>query len=514
MWDILARKPFLSVKPSRFLVANPRLRAERRPCEDRGMNPEMDGADREFSPPEGGLDAIRPLANLPVFFKLTGRRVALAGDGEGAAWKAELLASAGARVDAFAPEPSEALLAVAGRRDGVRVIRRRWAAADLRGAALAVLETRDDAEAGAFRAAAGNAGAPVNVVDRPEFCDFSFAAIVNRSPLVVSISTDGAAPVFAQAIRARLEALLPASFAAWAEAARDWRKRVAALAPDFRRRRDFWERFAERALASGDRGPSPADFESLAAAPARDGAAAKGEIVLVGAGPGDPDLVTLKAVRALQSADVVLFDHLVDPRVVELARREARRVDVGKRGGAPSPPQSEITAMLIALAGEGKKVVRLKGGDPGVFGRANEEIRAARAAGIEVTIVPGVTAALAAAALMGISLSDKALARRIQFVSARDAEGGLPEGLEWRALADPDATTAVYMGAGALPALVARLLAEGLDPATPAAMLENVGLSGARRIVAPIASLPGRVAAAPPSGPALLLYGRALEAAS
>ena len=212
---------------------------------------------------------------------------------------------------------------------------RRWASDDLRGAALAILETEDDDEARAFRAAARAAGAAVNVVDRPEFCDFSFASLVNRSPLVVAISTDGAAPVFAQAIRARIEALLPASFAQWAEAAREWRRGSALLGLDFRQRRNFWERFADLALASGGRAPQPSDFEALTAAQAESEAPARGQIILVGAGPGDPELLTLKAVRALQSADVVLYDRLAPPAV---AGTRAARGATDRRRQARSRP--------------------------------------------------------------------------------------------------------------------------------------------------------------------------------
>jgi uroporphyrin-III C-methyltransferase/precorrin-2 dehydrogenase/sirohydrochlorin ferrochelatase len=459
---------------------------------------------------DGAFDAILPLANLPLFFKLEGRDVLLAGGGEAAAWKAELLASAGARVRVFAPDTSAKMREIAARREAIRIEARRWEPEDLRGAALAILEAEDEADANAFRDAARAAGAPVNIIDRPEFCDFSFGAIVNRSPLVVAISTDGAAPVFAQAVRARVEALLPESLALWLEAARDWRKKLVALALDFRQRRGFWERFASHAMASAERAPEPADFDALTAAEAGSAGRAQGRVILVGAGPGDPELLTLKAVRALQSADVVLFDRLVPPRVLELARREARRIDVGKRGAANSMKQADISTLLIALAREGKTVVRLKGGDPTLFGRANEEILAAQQTGAPLTIVPGVTAALAAAAELGVSLSDRDLARRVQFVTAHDAEGALPEGLCWRALVDEDATTAVYMALRTLPALVARLIEEGLDPATPAAMMENVSLPGARRHVAPIAELPALVAGQAPSGPSLLLYGRAL----
>ena len=265
---------------------------------------------------------------------------------------------------------------VARRRDAIQIQPRGWAPEDLRGVALAVLEAADDEEARAFRAAARVAGVPVNVVDRPEFCDFSFGSLVNRSPLVVAISTDGAAPVLAQAIRARIEALLPANFAQWAEAAREWRRALrcprarlpptAKLLGAVRRPRAGQRR--TRSLGSDD-------FEALAAARAESETPARGHVILVGAGPGDPELLTLKAVRALQSADVVLYDRLTPPAVLELARREARRIDVGKRGPGRSIGQDEISKMLVDLAREGKTVVRLKGGDPGVFGRARRRDR-------------------------------------------------------------------------------------------------------------------------------------------
>jgi uroporphyrin-III C-methyltransferase/precorrin-2 dehydrogenase/sirohydrochlorin ferrochelatase len=473
-----------------------------------------DGAPRR-GPSERALDAIRPLANLPVFFKLAGRRVVLAGGSDAAAWKAELLAASGADVAVFAPSPSPKLLETAARYPRIALFLRAWAADDLQGAALAVGDAAGVEEAKAFATAAREAGTPVNVIDRPEFCDFSFGAIVNRSPLVIGISTDGAAPVFGQALRARIEALIPASLSSWAQAAKDWRPRFSQLAAGFRQRRNFWERFTTLALASAGRKPETHDLENLLAQSARDiNAPTTGEVVLVGGGPGDAELLTLKAVRALQSADVVLFDDLVSPAVLELARREAQRINVGKRGHGPSVGQADISALLVELGLAGKKVVRLKGGDPAVFGRTNEEIAAARAAGIECTIIPGITAALAAAASLGISLSERDRARRIQFITAHAADGSLPVRLDWSALVDPDAATAVYMGVKTLPALVERLLAEGLDPATPAVMIENASLPEERRFVGGLAQMPALVGAAAPTGPCMLLYGRTLDRAA
>jgi uroporphyrin-III C-methyltransferase / precorrin-2 dehydrogenase / sirohydrochlorin ferrochelatase len=471
------------------------------------------GAAARRDPSEMALDAIRPLANLPVFFKLTGRPVVLAGGSEAAAWKAELLAASGAAVSVFAAAPSAKMLETAARHPEIAIVSRAWTPGDIAGAALAIADVADVAEGEAFARAARAAGAPVNVIDRPEFCDFSFGTIVNRSPLVIGISTDGAAPVFGQALRARIEALIPANFAAWAQAAKEWRPQFSQIGAAFRQRRNFWERFATLALSSAGRQPDAADLDSLMASSADEHVEAKGQVVLVGGGPGDAELLTLKAVRALQSADVILFDDLISPAVLELARREAQRINVGKRGHGPSVGQADISALLVELGLAGKKVVRLKGGDPAVFGRTNEEIAAARAAGIECTIIPGITAALAAAASLGVSLSERDRARRIQFITAHAADGSLPERLDWAALVDPGAATAVYMGVKTLPALAQRLLAEGLDPATPAVMIENASLPQERRFVATLADMPALIAAAGPTGPCMLLYGQTLDRA-
>jgi uroporphyrin-III C-methyltransferase / precorrin-2 dehydrogenase / sirohydrochlorin ferrochelatase len=424
-----------------------------------------------------------------------------------------LLAASGAVVSVFASSPSPKMLETAGRHSGIALFVRAWAPEDLIGVALAVADAADAVEAEAFARAARSAGAPVNVIDRPEFCEFSFGTIVNRSPLVIGISTDGAAPVFGQALRARIEALIPANFAAWAQAAKEWRPQFSQIGAAFRQRRNFWERFATLALSSAGRQPAAADLDSLMASSANEAGQTKGEVVLVGGGPGDAELLTLKAVRALQSADVILFDDLVSPAVLELARREAQRINVGKRGHGPSVGQADISALLVGLGLAGNKVVRLKGGDPAVFGRTNEEIAAARAAGIQCTIIPGVTAALAAAASLGVSLSERDRARRIQFITAHAADGSLPARLDWAALVDPGATTAVYMGVKTLPALTRRLLAEGLDPATPAVMIENASLLEERRFFAPIGAMPAAIAAAAPTGPCMLLYGRTLDRA-
>src|SRR5260370_804633 len=342
------------------------------------------------SPPEAPTPRMEALARLPIFLALEGKRAVLVGGSAAAAWKAELLSAAGARVDAYAQNPSEELVAIAAQppRGPVAVHARALEAADLAGAAIAVGAIEDEAQA----AAARSAGVAVNVVDKPALCDFAFGAIVNRSPLVIGISTDGAAPVFGQAIRAKLEALIPRGFARWAEAARTWRPRIQALGLSFRARRQLWERFTQVALARPNDIPDPSELEALStdidAEPER-----IGSIVLVGAGPGDPELLTLRAVRALQSADVILIDDLVAPEILDFARREAKKMLVGKTGYGPSCRQDEINQLMIGLARPGRRVVRLKSGHPLVFGRAGEEIAACRASGIAVEAASRLTPA-------------------------------------------------------------------------------------------------------------------------
>lgn len=454
---------------------------------------------------------IAPLAVLPVFMRLAGRRVVLAGGSAGAAWKAELVAAAGAQVQVFAPNPSSEMAELKNLA-GISLLARPWQPEDLPDAALAVGDFETDEEARTFADAAHAAGVVVNTVDKPAFCDVQFGSVVNRSPLVVGISTDGAAPVFGQAVRARIETLLPAGFQRWAEAAYRWRPLVQARALPFQARRRIWERFTALALASPERPPTDADREALIAAvqdeagePAR-----QGSVVLVGAGPGDPELLTLKAVRALQSADVILHDDLVSGAVLDFARREARRMVVGKRGGRPSCRQDDINRLMVTFALAGKRVVRLKGGDPMIFGRAGEEIRACRAAGVPIEIVPGVTAAFGAAASIEASLTHRDHARRVQFVTAHARDGSLPGDLDWSALADPAATTAVYMGKAVLAEFARRVVEAGLPPDTPAVMVENATRSDERIFYEPVGQLSARLDAERVEGPCVMLIGAAM----
>ncbi|HXW48111.1 MAG TPA: siroheme synthase CysG [Xanthobacteraceae bacterium] len=457
------------------------------------------------APEDVATTRMAPLARLPVFFALENKRVVVAGGSPAAAWKAELLSAAGAHVQVLAARPSDEMLTLAEAppRGAVIVHRRDWTSDDLRGAVIAVADCDNDAAAVRFAAAARAAGVPVNVIDRPDFCDFSFGAIVNRSPLVIGISTEGAAPVFGQAIRAKIEALIPRGFARWAAAARSWRPRIRARALSFRGRRTFWEEFTARAIAAPDRAPNEADLDALLAPKKREA----GSVTLVGAGPGDPELLTLRALRALQSADVILFDDLVSADILDFARREAKKMLVGKTGHAPSCRQNDINDLMISLAKAGRCVVRLKGGDPMVFGRADEEIVACRAAGIAVEVVPGITTAQGAAARLLVSLTRRQEARRLQYITGHGRDGKLPADVDWTSITDPRATTVVYMPTRTLPALVAAALEHGLDPSTPAVAVACATRPDERVITARIADLPARLAAEPTTGPVVVMIG-------
>src|SRR6185295_8388332 len=465
--------------------------------------------------PSGAKPArMGALARLPVFLSLDGKRAVVAGGSPAAAWKAELLSASGARVEVYATDICDELqqLAADPPRGAIVINRCPWSADALKNAAVAIGAFEDDNGAAAFASAARAAGVPVNVIDKPAFCDFSFGAIVNRSPLVIGISTDGAAPVFAQAIRAKLEALLPKGFADWAAAAGRWRGALKLAGLSFAARRRFWQIFTAHAVADPDRAPAQADFDGFIAEVKGLGTAVEsGSVTLVGAGPGDPELLTLRAVRALQSADVILFDDLVSREVMDFARREAKKMLVGKTGFEPSCKQEDINALMVGLARQGKRVVRLKGGDPLIFGRAAEEIAACEEANIAVDVVPGITAAQGAAAKLGIPLTDRKRARRVQYVTGHASEGALPGDLDWQSLADPTTTTAIYMPTRTLAALVARAIAEGLDPQTPALAIARATRPDQAVVTAPISELPLRVAEANLPGPVLVMLGHALE---
>lgn len=471
-------------------------------------------------PPRKDPTPTRPkrmgaLSVLPVFFSLKGRPVLMAGASAAAAWKAEMLAAAGAAVELYGPAEDldaemTALLAEVGTKDAPRAgqIRhhdRPWAldlfaAGGERRLALAILDTESEAEGQAFACAARAASVPVNVVDKPAFCDFAFGSIVNRSPVVVGISTYGASPILGQAIRRRIETLLPPALAGWAGLAAKLRAATMEKLSPGLERRSFWERFADKAFLTrapdaGDETEAARLIEAIAAAPAGETVGPRiGKVTLVGAGPGEAELLTLKAVRALQAADVILFDDLVSDGVLELARREAKRMLVGKRASRESCRQEDINALMVTFAKAGKSVVRLKSGDVSVFGRAGEELRELKAEGIPVSIVPGITAASALAAAFNVSLTHRDHAQELRFVTGHSRKGGLPEDVDWPALARPGATTIFYMGGRMAGRIAERLIREGLSAATPVGVAANLSREDETRAAGRLSDLAAIVA--------------------
>ena len=440
---------------------------------------------------------------FPIFVDLDRQPVLIVGGGEQAAQKLRLLAKTTAVVRIVAPELCPELTAA------VAEGRAEWLAPgfhpeQLEGCRLVYAAEDDLALAARIAFAARARGIPVNAIDRPQLCSFITPAIVDRDPVVVAIGSEGTAPVLVGRIRAMLEAHLPQQLGRLAQYAQGLRLRIARSFADGRARRAFWERFfdgqaSEAVLADDPTRAAVLVDEAIA------GTEQQGSVALVGAGPGDPELLTLKAHRALQSADVLVVDRLVDPRIVELARRDARRIYVGKTPGGPSTSQETINAILVEEATAGNRVVRLKGGDPFVFGRAVEEIEAVEAAGIAVSIVPGVTSALAAAAEARLRITERGKRRALTILTGQTRDG--PAEHDWRALATGGQTLAVYMGVRAGPGIARNLIEAGLDPATPVSIVENASLASQKTATGRLDQLSDLLLRAGIRGPAILFIG-------
>lgn len=449
------------------------------------------------------------MRHYPVFLDLRDRRVVVAGAGETAVAKLRLLLKTEARVEVYGADAADEVRAWAAR-GALALVERDLSAADARGAAL-VYAAEADAARDARTAAIGRAaGVLVNIVDDLDGSDFITPAIVDRDPVTVAIGTEGAAPVLARKIKAEVEALLPARLGALTRIGQAFRARVEAL--DGKARRSFWTRFYF------ERGPRALERGEAAARAALERLLAEGEgaregfVHFVGAGPGDPELLTLKARKLLHEADVVIHDRLVPQAVLELARREATILAVGKQAYGPSWKQADINALIVQSAEKGETVVRLKGGDPVVFGRLDEEIAAVEAAGIGYAIVPGVTSASAAAAALGQSLTRRGRNGALRILTGHDVDGFAEH--EWRELARPGAVAAIYMGVRAATFLRGRLLMHGAAAHTPVTAVENASRPGQRIIAATLIDLPAALAAAAPEGPVMLLLGLEPRAAA
>ncbi|MGR3542655.1 MAG: siroheme synthase CysG [Hasllibacter sp.] len=451
------------------------------------------------------------MKTFPMFLMMRGRRVVILGGGEQAAQKCRLILKTEAAITVAAPTLEAELSDLAARG---RIAHHPGAvtAELLEGTALVFCATGCAGADAALHALAKAAGATVNVVDRPDLCDAYTPSIVDRDPVVVAIGTEGTAPVLGRQIKTQVETLLEPRLGDLAALAGRLRDAAARLAP--RTRRDLWRwAFAGPVRALHARGAERAAATTLKDAIAEGAWADDPQplVSLVGAGPGASDLITLRGVRRLQEADVIFYDALADPALLELARRDAERVFVGKRGGRPSWPQGRINGLIVAAARQGRRVVRLKCGDPGIFARAAEEVDALRAAGLACEIVPGVTAASAAAAATGRTLTERGATDALTLATATCADGSVPRG--WLDRLRPGTTLAVYMGMRHLPEIERALTAAGLAAQVEAEIVQNAAAPDMRRLAHPVAGLARAARDAGIGSPAVILLRRPLRAA-
>ncbi len=447
---------------------------------------------------------------FPAFMRVEGRSVVVVGDGAEALAKARLVAQTSASLTIISGAPSQDLASFALSVNAA-IVRAPYEAGMLTGAALVFAATGDEASDRRIVADANGLNIPVNAVDRPELCDFYTPAIVNRAPVAIAIGTEGAGPVLAQAIRRRIEAMLPPSTGVLARLAATYRA-AAQLLHEGAPRRSFWNAFFEgeiaRSVANGD----VALARRQANARLREPQIVAGHVALVGAGPGAEDLLTLRAQRLLHEADVIVHDALVPEAVIAMGRRDAERIAAGKRKGCHSKTQNEINQLLVALGRAGKRVVRLKSGDPLIFGRAGEEMAALRDAGVSYEVVPGVTSAFAAAADFELPLTLRGVASSMVFTTGHDLKGrSLPD---WAKLAISGATVAVYMGRTTAADVASRLIEAGLSPDTAVAVVENASLANSRRFHGTLADLPALEGRDDLAGPVMTIIGDAVAGAN
>ncbi len=443
---------------------------------------------------------------LPIFLAVRNKLCVVIGGGEVAVRKVALLQQAGAKVTVVAPKLAAALTqqvanASVHHRSG------EFVPADLDGATLVIAATNSAAVNSTVAQAANERRIPVNVVDTPDLCSFIMPAIIDRSPLVVAVSSGGAAPVLARQLRARLESLIPASYGRLATLAGQFRDKVKLRFARPGDRRIFWEKVLQGPIAelvySGQEHAAATALQQ--AIDSESGEANRGEVYLVGGGPGDPDLLTFRALRLMQQADVVVYDRLVAPAVLELVRRDAERIYVGKERNNHALRQEEINNLLVRLAREGKRVVRLKGGDPFIFGRGGEEIATLAAEGIHFQVVPGITAAAGCAAYSGIPLTHRDHSQSVVFVTGHLQDGSVD--LNWKALAQPQQTVVFYMGLHGVPTICRELIKHGMPTDTPVALIQQGTTPNQRVYTSTLQALPERIKKEDIKPPTLIIVG-------
>lgn len=449
---------------------------------------------------------------LPIFMKLRGRRCVVIGGGEVAARKVAMLLKADAEVEVVAPELHAELAALTAA-GSIRYLPSVFIPWQLDGACLVIAATDDESVNRDVSAQAQARGIPVNVVDAPALCTFTMPSIVDRSPVVIAISSSGVAPVLARMIRSRLETLIPAAYGRLAGLASEFRDAVKQRFATTQERRIFWENTLAGPVAelvfSGQEAAAREALQRQLDDPELQ--LVRGEVYLVGGGPGDPDLLTFRALRLMQQADVCVYDKLVSKEVMELVRRDAELIYVGKARDQHTLPQEEINQLLVRLAREGKRVLRLKGGDPFIFGRGGEEIETLMAHGIPFQVVPGITAANGVSTYAGIPLTHRDHAQSCLFTTGHLKAGANGEfdalELDWPALTRPNQTVVIYMGLVGLAEICRKLVLHGLSAETPAAVVQQGTTVRQRVVVADLATLAQKVSAAELKPPCLIIVG-------
>jgi len=453
------------------------------------------------------VNKVKLMDVLPIFFKVKDQSCLVVGGGEIASRKIRLLLSAGARVHVIAPTlaPSVEKLVMSGdvqHRCGI------FEATDLDAVILVIAATNQKSINEQVSILAKQQGLPVNVVDSPELCSFFVPSIIDRSPIVVAVSSGGASPVLARLLRTRLETVIPASYGRLATLVKGFREKVKERFQDIGLRRRFWEKVLQGPIAEMMfSGQEQLAHQALQQALNENANSIdkRGEVYLVGAGPGDPDLLTFRALRLLQQADVIVYDRLVSAPVLELARRDAERIYVGKKRSDHTVPQEQINQLLARLAKEGKRVVRLKGGDPFIFGRGGEEISTLMEQGITFQVVPGITAASGCSAYAGIPLTHRDYSQSVVFATGHLKDNSV--NLNWSSLIQPQQTIVFYMGLVGLKVICQQLINHGLAPTTPIAIIQQGTTPNQKVLVATLETMPAICDESNLQAPTLIIVG-------
>lgn len=455
------------------------------------------------------------MQSLPVFMKLTGRRCVVIGGGDVALRKVHTLLKAGAYVDCYALDFCEGLQTLNASQK-IQCTKEGFQEIQLDGACLVISATDDESVNQAVSYAAKFRNIPVNVVDAPHLCTFTMASIVDRSPIVIAISSEGNAPVLARFIRTKIETMLPATYGRIATIAGEFREKVKAKFSTIEARRYFWENMlqgplVERVLSGQEDAARALLQKSLDDA---DAASNRGEVFLVGAGPGDPDLLTFRALRLMQACDVCVYDKLVSPEVMELVRRDAELIYVGKARNQHTLPQEEINELLAKLALQGKRVLRLKGGDPFIFGRGGEEIETLMQHRVPFQVVPGITAANGVSSYAGIPLTHRDYSQSCLFITGHlktAANGEFVLDLDWQAMARSRQTLVIYMGLVGMQQICEQLISHGVSPDMPAAVVQQGTTQHQKVVTATLQDLYEKVQAAQIKAPCLTIVGEVVK---